>query len=241
MGFILGVDFGQKADFSAVVIAEYPQIRSEKWRYATGPKHLYLSTLSTSAAVDAVRSGEYVQPDPGDKSWPLHVIHVDRWHRGTPYPTIVGDVGNMVDSLQAGIGKIPVATIVDATGVGVAIVDLLNERNIRHLACTITGGTIVNYEQDRRSVSVPKRDLVMSAVAMLETGRLRWPAGREAMIGVMEDELRNFQMKYSVAGNELFEADRKEHDDLVLALAMATWFVSSGGPFYKKQVRVRAY
>jgi hypothetical protein len=45
----------------------------------------------------------------------------------------------------------------------------------------------------------------------------RWPVGVPE-VETMLHKLRNFRMTYSKAGNQLFEAERKDHDDLVLGL-----------------------
>ncbi len=41
----------------------------------------------------------------------------------------------------------------------------------------------------------------------------------------MIEELQNFRIKFTKAGNDTYEAWREsDHDDLVLAAAMAAWF-----------------
>jgi hypothetical protein len=47
------------------------------------------------------------------------------------------------------------------------------------------------------------------------------------LAGTLAKELTNFKVKVTASGKETFEAWReKDHDDLVLATAMAVWFGS---------------
>ena len=223
MGFIIGLDLGQKQDFSAMTVAEWPHWdRRRGWVYPSG------------MAPDEVKRelARMRRPTRDETDWPLNIVHLERWLRGTPYPTVVADVTRLYTALNMG-GAVPTHLIVDATGVGAPVMDLLHREGLPALACTITGGKDVNWT-GKFEATVPKRDLVMSAVVLLETDRLRWP-NRGENVQILERELRDFQMKYSKTGHEMFEAERQEHDDLVLSLSMATWTLSLPGqysPFY---------
>ncbi len=94
------------------------------------------------------------------------------------------------------------------------------------LAITITGGdSVVNECQARK---VPKRDLVSTVAVLLQTGRLR--IARDLKDApVLEHELRSFRAKISLSGNDTYEAWReRDHDDLVLAVALAAWLKEKG-------------
>lgn len=236
--YIIGLDLGQRADFSAVVIAETALRKSAEWRYSAGPRYVYLTSMTPDNALAAIASGEYEEVKPSDKSWALNVLHVDRWLIGTPYPAIVKDVVLLFEALRIG-PQIRVALIVDATGVGRPVIDMFRDRGLNPVEITITG--IGDASRVERGYNVPKRDLVMSSVAMLESDRLRWPAGDDAMINALQTELKAFQMKHSKAGNELYEAERRAHDDLVMALSMTCWASQSGAAFGPQRARVREY
>jgi hypothetical protein len=120
--------------------------------------------------------------------------------------------------------------VIDQTGVGRPVVDLLRERGVRPVAITIHGGDQV-IAVDEDSYRVPKRDLVGAVQAALQNRRLRasdrlpdWP--------VLRGELQNFKAKISLSGHDSYGAgggadDWREggsHDDLVLAVAMGLWF-----------------
>jgi hypothetical protein len=219
MSFIVSVDLGQKQDYSAVVVVERP-LWLGGWQY--------LTQYASEEAKVIQQRWQWANYPEGDDSWILNVVHVQRWVIGTEYPAIVADVNRLMAALQR-VPDVETKLIVDATGVGQPVVDMLKARSLYPIALTITGGTTVT-KTDQWTVTVPKRDLVFSSVALLESKRLRW-AQAIPEIPIMERELRSFEMKYSKAGNELFEAERREHDDLVLALAMATWLTTQGARY----------
>jgi hypothetical protein len=113
--------------------------------------------------------------------------------------------------------------VVDATGVGAPVVDMFREAGIGCLtAVTITGGTSPGGEG--QDVSVPKRDLVTTVQRLMHEGVLRAAEGLD-LWPVLREELQNFKAKISLdTAHASFEHWReRDHDDLVLALALACW------------------
>jgi hypothetical protein len=109
----------------------------------------------------------------------------------------------------------------------------------------ITGGT--GASEDGAGFKVSKKELVSVMQVLLQSKRLVLPNVLKYWRGnqqhedktfgkVLVDELNNFKVKITQAGNESFEAWReREHDDVVLSLAMALW-VAEGG---SKQLWIR--
>lgn len=115
--------------------------------------------------------------------------------------------------------------IVDETGVGQAVCDMLDVRGLRPERITITGGDTVT--RSGRSYRVPKRDLAGVVAVLLESRRLKIAPGL-ALANVLTEELANFKVKITTTGHDTYGAgdDWREgnHDDLVLAVALALWF-----------------
>ncbi len=84
---------------------------------------------------------------------------------GTPYPKVVERIGNLVDKLPGA------ALVVDATGVGRAVLDQMHEAGLAPVAVTITGGRFTSY--DGAMWRVPKKALLRPLVAASEAGRLK--------------------------------------------------------------------
>ncbi len=93
----------------------------------------------------------------------VHVRHLERLPLGTPYPQVI-------ERITALAGELPSASlVVDATGVGRAVLDHMAE--LEPVAVTITGGRLTSY--DGRMWRVPKKALLRPLVAATESGRLK--------------------------------------------------------------------
>src|SRR5450755_365166 len=95
---------------------------------------------------------------------------------------------------------------------------------VKPRAVTITGGMDVNRE-DPFDLKVPKRELASTLVALYQGHRLK-VAGSLSLAQTLIAELLNFKVKINIStGNDSYEAWREsEHDDLVLAVALACWY-----------------
>jgi hypothetical protein len=115
--------------------------------------------------------------------------------------------------------------IVDATGVGTAVSDLLKTRGLRFTRVTITGGDKANRSED--SWRVPKRDLVVALEVPFHKGSLKVAEGL-ALWPALQGELLNFRRKINLrTARDSYEHWRdSDHDDLVLATALACWDVT---------------
>jgi len=103
--------------------------------------------------------------------------------------------------------------VIDGTGVGRVVSELLRERACMHIAVTITGGL------GEHGQNVSKVSLVTGLRAMMERGGLRVPSSHAELVS----ELRAFRVRVRGTSNEAYEAAPGEHDDLVMALALAVW------------------
>jgi hypothetical protein len=164
--------------------------------------------------------------------------HIERPPLGTSYPTIVARVKQLLESSPL-LGHTHL--VVDATGVGVAVVDLLIAAHVPARRClwvTITSGNQVTHDGAR--LSIPKRDLVGVLQVVLQTGRLKIAEGLP-LAKLLTDELLSFQVKITESGHDTYGAWREgAHDDLVLATALACWLADKPplGPTRKTPVAV---
>jgi Terminase RNaseH-like domain len=197
--FFIGVDLGQAQDYTAIVILESERVDSGEKRAWGDP--IYHDELRV---IHAERFRGVLYPDVAEKVRRLKAeekLRSSTYHRHNSvwtesYPTVV----------------------VDRTGVGPAVTDLLKKSGVSHVGVTITAG---NRE---RGTNVPKRNLVSALQVAFSTGRLKIAKGLE-LAQVLKEELLNFKLKINVAtGHDSYEAWREgEHDDLVLAAALAVW------------------
>jgi hypothetical protein len=124
---------------------------------------------------------------------------------------------------------------VDQTGVGPAVTDLLKKRGMRFRAVTITGGDHVHYSGG--SWHVPKRDLVGALEVPFHTGELQVAEDME-LWPELKKELLNFKRKINLkTAHDSYEHWREgDHDDLVLACALACWWARRRGGRRKLRV-----
>ena len=116
--------------------------------------------------------------------------------------------------------------IVDNTGVGLAVTDLLKKKGLRFKAITITGGDKTHGVVGGK-YRVPKRDLVSALEVPFHTGRLKIAEGLE-LWPALKEELLNFRRKIDLrTAHDSYEHWREtDHDDLVLATALACWWIA---------------
>ncbi len=150
------------------------------------------------------------------------IYHVRRLERirGEPYPDIAKKV-LAVQKAPALAGKADL--VVDQTGVGRPVVDLLREAGLNPIAIAIHGGCTVSREG--YDWKVPKRDLVGVLQVLLQSGRLK--VSNKLKLGpVLQAEMLNFRVKIDpITAHDSYSAWRdNEHDDLVLSAALACWW-----------------
>jgi hypothetical protein len=213
MPFYVGLDLGQAADYTALAVVQ--------------------SVVEKSPA--------------GGTEKFLHLRHLERYELGTPYPEIAGKVvalmqderisPNEYDPARRRLFRSEPQLIVDDTGVGRAVADFLRARGLKFKALTITGGDEVNAVGGGR-YRVPKRDLVGALEVPFHTGKLKIAEGME-LWPALKKELLNFRRKINLkTAHDSYEHWREsDHDDLVLAAALACWRIT----YRRGSTKVRMY
>ena len=118
--------------------------------------------------------------------------------------------------------------LVDKTGVGRGVTDILKERSLGFTGIVIHGGE-TTHETDG-AYHVPKKDLVAALEVPFDKGTLKIAEGLE-LWPALREELQSFRRKQNPkTAHVSFEHWRdSDHDDLVLAVAMACWGATSPG------------
>lgn len=216
--FLIGLDLGQAQDYSALCVLERSFVNTGRVVQVEVP-------LATTSAFDSVTFDE-----PAFRSEPIYARHyaarhLERLPLGTPYPAQVARVKALHDRLKADTGSAPLL-VVDQTGTGRPVVDMLRAVGLAPLAITITGGNAVS--RDGLEFKVPKRDLVSATQVLLQSERLKIAkALPEAQ--TLTAELLAFKVSISLKGHDSYGNDvgpwrEAPHDDLVLAVALACWY-----------------
>jgi len=226
--FLIGVDLGQRQDFTAVAVIERRQ-RPVANAPAPGPPS-FIEELGLAPRPTGPTEAHYA------------VRWLERYPLGESYVRQVERTVGTVDRVRALMpGKRPgrLALIVDQTGAGQPVCDLFREapalRGLEFSPITITAGDVPSVDP-RGGWRAPKRSIVAVLQVILQSGRLKVAAGLPAA-ETLRRELLGFRAKITAAGNDVYAAGddwrSAPHDDTVLAIGIALWYAEqamSGHP-----------
>jgi hypothetical protein len=242
--YLIAVDLGQVNDYTAIVVAERRVLPTGRQEVVTNVAAYFDGGKDQPRRLNiAQHAGHY------------DLTHIERLPLATPYTAVPARIETIVRTIVRELYRLhaqrlyeatgqgyakhtsaaDITLVVDRTGVGAAVVNLLWEHGLRPVAIMITGGdTVLRVSEDE--LRVPKRDLAGVIQALLQTRRLRWAKSLPAA-QVLKAELETFKARISLsdhhdrhgAGDDWREGN---HDDLVLAVALATWFGEFGQDAY---------
>jgi hypothetical protein len=223
--YYLGLDLGQARDYSAIALIEEPIWIDPKWSDSVPVVHEQTGWVSPAdLEPEQAERASYLAYRRGRPAHPvLSVRHLERFELGTRYPAVIERVRELIHT-PALKGK-STAGLVDKTGVGAAVIDSFVQSGLTPMAITIHGGSGVSPDPQRSGYRVPKRDLVSAVQVLLQNERLKIPKGL-ALAETLKKELLNFRVKIDPkTAHDSYEHWREgDHDDLVLATAMACWY-----------------
>lgn len=191
---------------------------------------LDLGQTTDPSAIVIIEQSTIPDPHPGRQGYTLNqfdIRYIHRWELGTKYTKIVEDLQQMYIS-QAKLVDSPL--IVDETGVGKAVVEMIRASSIRARIkpYTITAGYREGEFQKGRG-TVPKLHLVGAVQAAIQQRRLRYADGLR-LGPALEKEMETFHVKVTLDRNETFAHSRQgDKDDLVLAASLAIWWGEKHG------------
>jgi len=217
----VGLDLGPMHEYTALAVLERPRLFPESpWRdrrplYALRHLHRFAPGTGYPAVAEAVRKLLRTPPMPGA------VLGVDQTGVGKAVREL------FYDELHNQVCCLFCPVTVDQTGVGRAVVDLFRSAGI---VASLRPFTITFGESGKGS-TVAKKNLVGAVQVPLQARRLKI-AESLPLAPVLAEELGLFRVKVTVSANETFKAWReRDHDDLVLALALAL-YIGSFPPVY---------
>lgn len=171
--------------------------------------------------------GEPLQRFEGDRGIAVFydTIHLERYLH-VPYPELVERTWALMQTPEL---KEQTDLIVDATGVGLPVVQMMQQKGLHPTGIWITGGQVVTEDREIGGFRVPKEHIANAMDLVLQARRWRVARGidyREALL----KEARAFTKKVETERTATYEAAREDdHDDLVMSVAMALWWATRGG------------
>ncbi len=210
-------------------------------------------TVALTVGVDVGQQQDPTAIVVNDTTWEEREGRVERIHQvrraerldlGTPYPDVAKRVAAVVKGVVALAPKaepetistaglvtaarpaLMVSLVVDATGVGRPVVDLLKLElagvRFRLIPVTFNHGERAEWVPEKAELRMGKAYLVSLLQVVLQTSRVKLPRTPEVL--QMAEELKNYAIKIEPNGNDVYGAFRVgTHDDLVTALGLACW------------------
>lgn len=202
----MGVDLGMMSDYTAIAIIQEALVRKAK------------PTM-----------GDIVIGHEGAVTWERvwQCVHLERPDLGTPYEKVVETIRQLLDTPQL---KGQCDLVIDATGLGRPVAEMMRSRGLQPISVVLTGGTDISQDETG-AFKVPKAEVVDSLRAWYAMHRFK-VASAMTLAPLLEKELSTFVPKVTKANNVTYEALRQgDHDDLVLAASFAIWWGSYTRPW----------
>jgi hypothetical protein len=154
-----------------------------------------------------------------------------RWALGSGYGDVIESVVKFFQARPLSRCARPLL-VIDSTGVGEPVTEAAHEKLGRAglrgglVGVNITAGSAVTLRRSGRW-NVAKKQLISTLQVLLGSRRLHVAPSLPEAATLMR-ELATFTAKVTESANEQFESWReRDHDDLVLAVALAAWAAES--------------
>lgn len=164
------------------------------------------------------------------------IRYLERFPIGTDYNDQVERISMVLTSTRN--REIKPLFVVDRTGVGRAVTDMMRARKENPIMITITGGDTIR--RNGNEWNVPKRELIAPLILAFQNKEIKIP-GSLSESGPLTKELLNFKLKVTATGMDTYEAEKAGmHDDLVLSVAMGVFVLLRSGKAEAGVVRRQA-
>ena len=196
--FFAGIDVGQVNDPTALAILE---------RVRCVPRKDLHFGLREQAAEQAREVPQR-----------LDLRHLERLPLGTKYPKQIEIVQRRITNPRLS----GIRSFLDMTGCGRPVFDMFKDADLRDLAGVMITGARGESTVQPYGFNVGKSELVTAVQVEMQTDRLRF-AKDMPEVATLVRELKEFQAVINKSGNTIFNAREGQHDDLVLAVALAVF------------------
>lgn len=200
MDFVFSQDLGKLADYHGQVLIQ--------------------TELQVRSRSEALR--RWGDEDSSDLMWPKMIV---RWinRKQCSYPQLIEETKTRLSDPAIANNVIH---LVDATGVGVPTIDFMRESGLDPLGIWITGGRQAG--SNATGLTVPKVELINALQLALDANMIEFAQGlNPEIVKQLIHEFGTFKEKKTTkTGAKTYEAWREsDHDDLILALAIAVWWI----------------
>lgn len=148
------------------------------------------------------------------------VRHLERLSLGLAYPAQADRLVAILEAVRARNTGARIVPVLDVTGVGLAMMDLLRDRGEYEVeGVSLTGSDNLHRKEPYRW-SCGKSVLVSSLLVTVQGGRIHLPDTEDAR--ALASELAHFRAETTASGRTTYNARSGKHDDLLIALGLCT-------------------
>jgi hypothetical protein len=147
------------------------------------------------------------------------LVYLDEM-RGVSYPMIAKRLWEVTQNPQIAQDY---SIVIDATGVGVAVIDLMRAPpyQLSPVGVTVTAGREITMSDF--GYNVPKRDVVTNLELLYQTGRIK--VARMKHADTFRDQLKYFTKQTTPTGQPAWGNQSDSiHDDFVMGGALGLWY-----------------
>ncbi|MET3990586.1 hypothetical protein [Bradyrhizobium sp. RT10b] len=161
------------------------------------------------------------------------LLHLQRLPLGMNYVAQAHAIGELMrrEPLKSAKAKL----VIDQSGVGAGVVDLMEANGLRPIRLQITAGS--EQTQEGNIFRVAKTILISKLEAGMHSKELH-VAAELSEADSLRDELRDFQRHVTASGANTWSARAGKHDDIVLAVSYGIWWATSGPRTDRWELRI---
>jgi hypothetical protein len=157
-------------------------------------------------------------------------VHIERLKLGTKYGDITRHAASMLadPKLQRDTdsNRSACELVLDFGGIGRGVAEDMIDAGLDPVCVNLTGGLETNWKR-RHLYNVPKEQAVIQLDARLNHDRYPLSFSKHLTeADTLKQEIADFVRSVSGAGRMRYEARTGKHDDMVMALAIAVWWLS---------------
>jgi hypothetical protein len=207
--WVVGVDLGKSVDSTAIAIIHHTIKGTDQWQ---------------------VNHARQIWREESIQRFDL--VHLQRLPLGMNYVSQALAIGEMMqrEPLKSAGAKL----VVDQSGVGVGVVDLMEANGLQPIRLQITAGA--EETQEGRIHRVAKTILISRLEAAMHAKELHVAAALSEA-DALREELKDFQRHVTASGANTWSARSGKHDDIVLATSYGIWLATSGPRMYREELR----
>lgn len=208
--WVVGVDLGKSVDSTAI-----------------GIMHHTIKGTGTGKADHTTKTWRQ------DSVQRFDLLHLQRLPLGMNYVAQAHAIGELMqrEPLKSAKAKL----VIDQSGVGAGVVDLMEANGLRPIRLQITAGS--EQTQEGNIFRVAKTILISKLEAAMHSKELHVAAALTEAES-LRDELRDFQRHVTASGANTWSARSGKHDDIVLAVSYGIWWSTSGPRTESWELRV---